>query len=95
MCCLWEESFISVGAQVKKNLEYRKVDGRNYKMHQKRLNPPPQPVLAPSVYAKDIAPGYSQEELESRGATGPMKMRHDYVRFLTTGDLYLMLDITC
>lgn len=75
------------GEWVDRCVNYQKSDGRTYKLHEKRLHPPPVPVLAPSVYMKDLAPEYAQNELETQNAAQQYHNKHDFISFLTTGKL--------
>jgi len=61
---------------VDKCAHFEKPDGRRYKVHERRLNPAPKPVKAPSLYMDDSLP---------KGK--PSKQKHDYVTFLTKGEL--------
>lgn len=73
---------------VNRTVGFSKPDGRQYRLHQKRHRPPPQPVLAPSVYAKELAPGYTARELAKRtpGFKGHQQ-KHDLVTYFTTGEV--------
>lgn len=71
---------------VQRALDFSKPDGRQYRLHEKRHRPPPQPILAPSVYTKELAPAYTQQQLAkcSPGFKGH-STKHDLVTFFSTG----------
>jgi len=70
-----------------RTLHFAKPDGRTYRLHQKRLKPPPQPVMAPSVYAKELAPGYTATETaRAMPHFKGFANKHDLITFLTTGE---------
>lgn len=71
---------------VQHTVNFEKPDGRNYRLHEKRRCPPPQPILAPSVYAKEMAPAYTNAQLaKAMPEWKGHNMKHDLVTFLTTG----------
>jgi len=70
---------------MKRKMDFVKPDGRKYHIYEKRLNPSPQPVLGPSIYARELAPGYVMQEMAKvkplfKGFTN----KHDLVTFYTT-----------
>jgi len=69
------------------SLAYQKPDGRKYRLHEKRRRPPPQPILAPSVYSQELAPAYTTAELAklTPGQFRGYGRKHDLVSFYTTG----------
>jgi len=73
-------------AWLRHTLEFVKPDGRDYRLHEKRRAPPPQPILAPSTLAKEIAPAYANAELlKAMPQWKGHQNKHDLVTFLTTG----------
>ena len=73
---------------LKHSLDYKKPDGRTYRLHEKRRRPPPKPVLAPSIYSQELAPAYTTAELSNftPGEFRGFGRKHDLVSFYTTGD---------
>ena len=74
-------------AWLRHTLAYQKPDGRKYRLHEKRRRPPPQPILAPSVYSQELAPAYTTAELDklTPGEFRGFGRKHDLVSFYTTG----------
>jgi len=67
------------GEWVDKSANFKKPDGRRYKIHERRLNPAPKPVTKPSLYLDPPAGTDMSPNAHAR--------KHDYVTFLTMGEL--------
>ena len=65
--------------QVDKSANFKKPDGRRYKIHERRLNPAPKPVTKPSLYLDPPTGTDMSPNAHAR--------KHDYVTFLTMGEL--------